>query len=64
MGRFRHTSRRLDEPPSDALISNVNVVPFVGERVVIIQLGEWQLRSPRRHARSRAKPIWRRRAAN
>ncbi len=37
---------RLDVPPSDALISNVNVVPFVGEQVVIIRLKDGSYEVP------------------
>lgn len=29
---------QLDVPPDDALISNVSVVPFIGDRVVLIRL--------------------------
>jgi 8-oxo-dGTP pyrophosphatase MutT (NUDIX family) len=37
---------RLSEPPPDVLISNVNVVPFVGERVVIITLEDGSCEIP------------------
>lgn len=41
-----------DMPPEDALISNVCVVPFVGNRVVIIQLegGSWEVPGGTREA--------------
>jgi 8-oxo-dGTP pyrophosphatase MutT (NUDIX family) len=37
---------RLSEAPPDAMISNVNMVPFVGERVVIITLEDGSCEIP------------------
>jgi 8-oxo-dGTP pyrophosphatase MutT (NUDIX family) len=37
---------RITQPPPDALISNVNVVPFVGARVLLIQLEDGSCEIP------------------
>jgi len=37
---------RRSEPPPDVLISNVNVVPFIGDRAVIIRLADGQYEVP------------------
>ena len=40
-----HFERRSETPP-DALISNVTVVPFIGDRVVIIRLADGSYEVP------------------
>jgi 8-oxo-dGTP pyrophosphatase MutT (NUDIX family) len=43
---------RLEQPPDDALVSNVNVVPFIDENVVVVRVetGEYEIPGGTREA--------------